>query len=179
MYVEIVNKFLAVGVIILQGIILVIALSFIYSYKKDNKILSFFKKYTFHFGSVVALGSILCSLFYSEIVGFPPCELCIIQRVFLYPQLILFGFGFYKKDKSILNYSLILAILGSITSIYHIFVESGITISALCGDPSGGGVSCSARYIYEFGYVTMPIMALTLSLFIIAIILNHKFYSKK
>jgi len=177
-YVEIVNKILSIGVIILQGLILFIALIYIFNYKKENKILFYFKKYTFYLGFLVALGSIIFSLFYSQIVGFPACELCLIQRVFLYPQLILFGFGLYRKDKSILNYSLVLAVLGSLVSIYHIFVESGLTTSILCGDPSSGGVSCSARYIYEFGYITMPIMALTLSLFIITIILNNKFYSK-
>lgn len=177
-YVLIINKILSLGVILLQGVILLIVINFILNYKKNNKFSLFFKKYTFHFGFLIALGSILCSLFYSEIVGFPPCDLCIIQRVFLYPQLILFGFGLYKKDKSILNYSLVLAILGSIVSIYHIFVESGFATSILCGDPSSGGVSCSARYVYEFGYVTMPIMALTLSLFIITLVLNYKYYSK-
>jgi disulfide bond formation protein DsbB len=178
-YVEIVNKILSLGIIFLQILILLIALNFIFNYKNENKILFFIKKYTFHLGFLVALGSIFCSLFYSEIAGFPPCDLCWIQRIFLYPQLILFGFGLYKKDKSILNYSLVLAILGSIVSIYHIFVENGLTTSVLCGDPSGGGVSCSARYIYEFGYITMPIMALTLSLFIITLVLNYKYYSKK
>ena len=84
-YVEIVNKILSIGVIILQGLILFIALIYIFNYKKENKILFYFKKYTLYLGFLVALGSIIFSLFYSEIVGFPACELCLIQRVFLYP----------------------------------------------------------------------------------------------
>jgi disulfide bond formation protein DsbB len=102
-----------------------------------------------------------------------------LQRIFLYPQLVLFGLGLYKKDKSIFDYSLIFAILGSITSIYHIYVEAGGTAGLACADPSYQGVSCSVRYVYEFGYVTMPSMALTLSLFIIILALNHKYLSKK
>lgn len=159
-------------------IILAIAFNFIFYFKRESKFLFFFKKYILHIGFLIALGAIVSSLFYSEVAGFPPCELCWVQRIFLYPQLVLFGFGLYKKNKIILNYGLVLAILGSFSSIYHIFVESGLTSGAFCSDPSNGGVSCSVRYIYEFGYMTMPIMALTLSLFIIALILNFKFYSK-
>lgn len=177
-YVEIINKILSLGTIFLQVVILLIAINFIFNRSRNNKILLFFKNYTFYLGFLAALGAVLLSLFYSEIVGYPPCDLCWIQRIFLYPQLVLFGMELYKKEKSIIDFSLIFAILGSITSIYHIFVEGGMISSAVCADPSSGGVSCSVRYIYEFGYITMPIMALTLSLFIISILLNYKYMSK-
>ncbi len=177
-YIEIINKILAVGTIFLQVVILLIAVNFIFNRSSENKILIFFKKYTFHFGFLASLGAVLLSLFYSEIVGYPPCELCWIQRIFLYPQLVLFGMELYKKEKSIVDFSLVFATLGSIVSIYHIFVESGIAEGPACADPSNGGVSCAVRYIYEFGYVTMPIMALTLSLFIISILLNYKYMAR-
>jgi len=177
-YVEVVNKILALGTIFLQIVILLIAINFIFNRSRENKILLFFKKNTFYFGFLISLGSVVLSLFYSEIVGFPPCELCWIQRIFLYPQLILFTMELYKKDRSIIDFSLVFAILGSIVSIYHIFVESGIAEGPACADPLNGGVSCAVRYIYEFGYVTMPIMALTLSLFIISILLNYKYMNR-
>lgn len=174
-YVLVLNKFLAIGTISLQVIILMLIINLIFFRSSQNKILNFFRNYTLVLGLLASFGSVLLSLFYSEIVGFPPCELCWIQRIFLYPQLVLFGLGLYKKDKSIFDYSLVLAFLGVITSVYHMFVEAGITSGPACADPLNGGVSCSIRYIYEFGYVTMPLMALTLSLFIIVIILNNKF----
>jgi disulfide bond formation protein DsbB len=174
-YVEIINKILAIGTIFLQVVILLIAINFIYNRSRNNKILIFFKNYTFYFGFLVAVGAVALSLFYSEIVGFPPCELCWIQRIFLYPQLVLFGMELYKKEKSIIDFSIVFATLGAITSIYHVFVESGALAGPACADPSRGGVSCAIRYIYEFGYVTMPIMALTMSLFIISILLNYKY----
>lgn len=180
-YVEIVNKILALGTIFLQVVILLIALNFIFSRSRENKILLFFKNYTFYFGFLAALGAVALSLFYSEIVGYPACELCWIQRIFLYPQLILFGMELYKKERSIIDFSIVFAILGSITSIYHIYVEAGGTKGLACAniDPSSTTeISCAVRYIYEFGYVTMPIMALTLSLFIISILLNYKYMSK-
>jgi len=177
-YVEIINKILSLGTIFLQIVILVLLFNLIFLKKHNNKILLFFKDYTFYLGFLSALGAVSLSLFYSEIVGFPACELCWIQRIFLYPQLVLFGMELYKKDRSIVDFSIAFAIFGSIVSIYHIFVESRIASGHACADPSNGGISCATRYIYEFGYVTMPIMALTLSLFIISILLNYKYMSK-
>lgn len=170
-----VNKILSLGTILMQVAILVILFNFFFLKRTGNKFLLFFKKYTFVFGFLVALGAVLLSLFYSEIVGFPPCELCWIQRIFLYPQLILFGMELYKRERSIVDFSIVFAIFGSLVSIYHIYVESTGGNGVFCGDPSNGGVSCAVRYIYEFGYVTMPLMALTLSLFIITILINYKY----
>ena len=180
-YVEIVNKILSLGTIFLQILIALIAINLILFRSPNNKILLFFKKYTFFFGFFVALGAVALSLFYSGIVGYPPCELCWIQRIFLYPQLILFSMELYKRDRSIIDFSIVFAIFGSLVSIYHIYIESGGSSSLGCAalTPSNvNQVSCAIRYIYEFGYITMPIMALTLSLFIISILLNYKYMSR-
>lgn len=180
-YLEIINKILSLGTIFLQVVILLIATNFIFNRSRNNKILIFFKNYTFYLGFLAALGAVLLSLFYSDVIGYPPCELCWIQRIFLYPQLVLFGMELYKKERSIVDFSIAFAVLGSITSIYHIYVEAGGTKGLACAtiDPaSTTQVSCAVRYIYEFGYITMPIMALTLSLFIISILLNYKYMSK-
>src|SRR5680860_105982 len=100
-YLDILNKTLSLGTIFLQIVILLLAFNLIFFRNTKNKILIFFKKYTFLFGFLAGLGAVVLSLFYSEVVGYPPCELCWIQRIFLYPQLILFGLGLYKKDRSI------------------------------------------------------------------------------
>ncbi len=84
----------------------------------------------------------------------------------------------YKRDRSIIDFSIVFALFGSLVSIYHIFVESGLTAGPACADPSRGGVSCAIRYIYEFGYITMPIMCLTASLFIITLLVNYKFMNR-
>lgn len=177
-YLDTVNKILSVGTIFLQIIILSIFITLIFFRNRDNPFLLFFKKYTFLFGFLGALGAFALSIFYSDFVGFPACELCWIQRIFLYPQLILFGMELYKRDRSIVDFSIVFAILGSITSIYHIYVEAGGTKGLACADPSNGGISCAVRYIYEFGYVTMPIMCLTISLFIIILLVNYKYMAR-
>jgi disulfide bond formation protein DsbB len=181
-YIEIVNKILSLGIIFLQLIIILISINLIFFRSPSNKVLLFFKKYTFYLGFIVALGAVISSLFYSQIVGFPPCELCWIQRIFLYPQLILFGMELHKRDHSIVDFSIVFAVLGSVVSMYHIYIENGGGSNLSCAvlSPTNTNqVSCVIRYVYEFGYITMPIMALTLSLFIISILWNYKYMSKK
>jgi len=178
-YVETFNKVMSLGVIGLQVIILLIALNFVFFRSRENKVLLFFKKNTFIFGFLIALGAVIISLFYSEIIGFPACELCWVQRIFLYPQLILFGMELYKKERAIVDYSMVLAICGAIVSVYHMYIETGGESSLPCAAPGvTTQVSCAIRYVYEFGYITIPVMSFTLSLFIIAILLNYKYMSR-
>jgi disulfide bond formation protein DsbB len=180
-YIEIINKILSIGTIFLQVFILAILVNLIFLRKRTNPFLLLVKEYTFILGFLGAVGAFALSLFYSEIVGFPPCELCWIQRIFLYPQLILFGMELYKRDRSIVDFSLAFAILGSLTSVYHVYVENGGTKGLACATiapTSTTQISCAVRYIYEFGYVTMPVMALTLSVFIIVLLMNYKYISR-
>ena len=180
-YVEIVNKILSLGTIFLQVAIAIVIINLFFARRRDNKTLIFFKDYTFHFGFAMALGAFFMSLFYSVIVGFPPCDLCWVERIFLYPQLILFSVELYKRDHSIVDFGIIFATIGSLVSIYHVFVENGVAKSLACAVPNPANpsiVSCAIRYVYEFGYITIPIMALTASLFILSILFNYKYMSK-
>jgi disulfide bond formation protein DsbB len=178
-YLGLINKTLSFGTIFLQLTIVFLVFNLIFFNKTENKILSFFKKFTLPLGFLMALGAFSLSLFYSEIIGYPPCTLCWVQRIFLYPQLILFGLAWYKKENAIIDFSLVFAIFGSVSSLYHMYVEAGGKTGLACANPASGEVSCAVRYLYEFNYVTLPLMALTLSLFIITILLNYKYSLKK
>jgi len=180
-YVEIANKVLALGTIGMQLLIVLLLLNLIFFRHRNNQVLIFFQKQTFYLGFLVALAAFGLSLFYSEIVGYPPCELCWIQRIFLYPQLILFGMELYKRDRSIVDFSIAFASFGTIVSFYHIYIENGGSSGLGCAvltPENTSQISCAIRYIYEFGYITMPIMALTSSLFIISILLNYKYMAR-
>lgn len=180
-YVEIVNKILSLGTICLQFFLVSVLIALVFFRKRDNPYLVLIKEYTFILGFLSALGAFVLSLFYSNVVGFPPCELCWVQRIFLYPQLVLFGMELYKRDRSIVDFSIVFATLGSLVSIYHVYIENGGSSNLSCATTNSINVtqvSCATRYIYEFGYITMPIMALTLSLFIIIILVNYKYISR-
>jgi len=177
-YVDTFNQFVGIGVMLMQVSIIVIAGNLLFLKKRENVVLNFFKKYTFIIGFLISLGSVALSLFYSNVIGFPACELCYLQRIFLYPQLILFGMELYKRDQSMVDFSIALAFCGSIASLFHLYVENGGGASLSCATGGPGVVSCATRYVYEFGYITVPVMALTASVFIIILLVNYKYMTR-
>lgn len=63
------------------------------------------------------------SLFYSEIMGYVPCEMCWYQRILMYPLVIIYGTAAIKKDISIALPGLILSVIGLPISIYHYILQ--------------------------------------------------------
>lgn len=177
-YIDTFNQFVSIGVIGMQIAILVIIASLLFFRTHNNSILIFFKKYAFYIGFMVSLGAVALSLFYSDVIGFPPCELCWIQRIFLYPQLILFSMELYKRDRTMIDFSIALAFFGMITSLFHLYIENGGASSLACATGGTAAISCATRYVYEFGYVTIPVMALTSSVFFILLMVNYKYMSR-
>jgi disulfide bond formation protein DsbB len=98
------------------------------------------------------------TLVYSDYLGIEPCSLCWWQRVFLYPQVILFGAAAWKKDSYIAEYSIVLSFFGAGVALYQHFLQI-FPGSLPC--PSTG-VSCAQRFLFEFGFVTYPLMAFAL-----------------
>jgi disulfide bond formation protein DsbB len=177
-YVETINHFLAIGIIILELLVLVIAFNLIFVRSRTNNVLLFFKEFTYWGVFLTALGSVALSLFYSVVVGFPPCELCWMQRVFIYPQVVLFAIALYKHDRSVVDYALALSIIGTLISIYHVYIENGGTSSLACAIEGRAQVSCVTTWVFEFGYITIPVMALSAGLFMVILLLNYKYMTK-
>jgi disulfide bond formation protein DsbB len=99
------------------------------------------------------------SLFFSEVAGFVPCDLCWFQRICMYPLSILTLLAAWRGDYRIVRYLLPLPVVGAGVSIYHMLIEN-----AVIKEPSScriGGAGCVVKWIDEFGYVTIPTLALT------------------
>ncbi|MEK9171893.1 MAG: disulfide bond formation protein B [Patescibacteria group bacterium] len=124
---------------------------------------------------MVALAAIIGSLFYSEIVGFEPCVLCWWQRVFLYPTVFIFAAALWRKDRSVFSYVLPLIVLGGIIAVYQAQVDFGGSSLLACTDGEG---ACSKIYVMAFGYITIPTMSLTVSLYILLLAWANKIYGK-
>src|SRR6185295_7978736 len=101
MLVDFVNKLLALGVIAGQIFIVCSILYFIFFRKTPNPIAQFIGKNGLVLAFLFSLASMLGSLFYSQIAGFPPCDLCWFQRIFMYPLVFLLGLALIKKDSRI------------------------------------------------------------------------------
>ena len=133
----------------------------------------FFGKHSFLFAGIIAITATVSSLFYSNIAGFAPCTLCWWQRVFLYPQAIILAMATFIKDKHIRAFCLTFSILGAIVSIYHSYLQFGGNPLIPCA-AAGASVACTFRYFLEFGYITIPTMALTTFVIIILLMLLKK-----
>lgn len=104
-----------------------------------------------------ALIATLGSLFFSEIMGYIPCTLCWIQRIFMYPLVIIYGVALFKKDLNIALPGLIMSGVGMLISAYHYGLQKLPALQeagGLCGD-----VPCNLQYINYFGFVTIPFLA--------------------
>ena len=100
------------------------------------------------------------SLFFSEIAHFVPCELCWYQRICMYPLTAVSLLAALANDRRAARYLLPLPLAGAGVSVYHLLVENGVvgqTSTCLISAPGG----CATKWIEEFGYVTIPTLALT------------------
>jgi disulfide bond formation protein DsbB len=115
------------------------------------------------FVAAIATGG---SLFFSEIAGFVPCELCWYQRICMYPLSLLTLFAAAHNDYRVARYLFPIPVVGAGVSVYHLLIENGVV-----REPTAcrvGGAGCTVKWINEFGYVTIPTLALTAFLLLIA-----------
>jgi disulfide bond formation protein DsbB len=100
------------------------------------------------------------SLFYSEIAGFVPCELCWYQRICMYPLSILTLLPALASDYRIARYLLPLPVVGACIAVYQILIEQGVvkqTQACLISAPGG----CATKWTDTLGYLTIPVLTLT------------------
>jgi len=108
---------------------------------------------------IVNLVAMCGSLFYSNILMYPPCSLCWAQRICVYPQVLILAVGFLKKDKNVFWYSMPLLAAGLIISGYHNLLYYDFISQAI--SECTGGVSCTSKQVEYLGFVTIPLMSLT------------------
>lgn len=142
----------------LMSLVLLITMFFI---KGDNKIIHLTKKYGMTIAFIVVLTAMAGSLTFSDILGYEPCKLCWFQRILMYPQVLILGIGLWKKDafRTSTLYALILSLIGIPLAFYHYLVQLGL-VAAPC-TTGGFTVSCAKYFSMTYGYITIPIMALS------------------
>lgn len=119
----------------------------------------------------------LGSLYFSEIMKFPPCALCWYQRICLYPLVLGFGAALLTNDLGYKIYTLPLAFVGLLISIYHNLLYFGVIKASLV--PCTADVSCSAKQLELFGFVTIPLMSMMSFIVIIVLVLLDRRERKK
>jgi disulfide bond formation protein DsbB len=99
------------------------------------------------------------SLFFSEILKLTPCALCWLQRFFMYPLIVVLGLAIKGKLKRVQWWALPLSLGGMILAFFHALIYYGVIPES--GKICFTGVSCAARYVELFGFVSIPIMSLS------------------
>lgn len=105
----------------------------------------------------ISLLAVMGSVFYSEVMGYEPCELCWVQRILMYPLVVIYGIATLKKNTSIALPGLILSGIGMFVSIYHYTIQKLPALQESGG--MCGSVPCNLQYVNYFGFVTIPFLA--------------------
>ena len=107
---------------------------------------------------LMALVGTVGSLFFSEVMLYPPCVLCWYQRIALYPLVLIIGVGIATGDKRVARYALPLTLAGLAIAVYHNLLYYGFVPESIT--PCTEGVPCNAVQIELLGFITIPLMAL-------------------
>lgn len=114
-------------------------------------------KFSVYLAWGISLFSTFASLFFSEILKFPPCSLCWYQRIFMYPLAIIIPVGILSADKYISRYVTALSAFGLLfatyhTLIYHNIIQEAITVCT-------ADLSCKTKQLELFGFLSIPLMS--------------------
>lgn len=157
----------------------VLVLSFIADKSWRKKVIRFVGENGVLLAFLVSLSAVLGSLFYSEVLGYEPCVLCWWLRVFTYPLAVIFGLALYKKTRSAgsaaFMFAVPLVIIASVIALYFSYTSVGGASLLSC---TAAGGACSRIYVKVMGYITIPSMSLTSSVFVLAIAWVKKLYDE-
>lgn len=151
--VESLNFYLALGGIVA----LLCAAILIIDERRERALAPFIKSYGLTAALTISIGASIAALVYSEVFGFVPCGFCWIERMFLFPQIFLLLVAIYCKDALVARYGIVLSITGLVIALYHHYLQMGGSAFVRC--PSAGTVDCAKRIMFEFGFMTFPLLA--------------------
>lgn len=106
---------------------------------------------------LTALAGVLGSLYFSEIMKFPPCALCWYQRICLYPLALIFAVALWTEDQNYKKYALPFILIGLLVSLYHNLLYYGLISATLT--PCTKELSCTAKQLELFGVITIPMLS--------------------
>ncbi|MBI63601.1 MAG: disulfide bond formation protein B [Chloroflexi bacterium] len=130
-------------------------------------------KNTLFFCFILSFLGTIGSLYLSEVRNLEPCKLCWFERIFLFPLVLIFFITWLKKDRNGMIISIPFILIGSLISLYH-YLQQIFPTSESCEV-----VSCSSPYIWELGFISIPLMAFFNFFGILLILVNYKIVSTK
>ena len=112
----------------------------------------------------------LGSLFFSEVMAVPVCELCWYQRIAMYPLVLILAIGLLPYDPKVLRYAAAFTSLGWLIALFQVLLVAGIIPES--AQPCVQGIPCSETHISLFGFLNIPTLSL-LTFTVIGILLFY------
>ena len=149
-------------------------------FTKNNQILKridlrskFNAQNTLFYGFLLSIIGTLSSLYLSEVKDLEPCKYCWFERVFLFPLVFIFFVSWIKKNSFGIIISIPFIISGILLTLYHYWIQ------LFPPDETCDVISCSSPYIWELGFISIPLMAFFNFFGLLLIVINYKLIGEK
>ncbi len=126
----------------------------------DLGVIKFLRPVSIEVAAAIATGSMLGSLYMSEIANFNPCRLCWIQRGFMYPAAFILIAAIFVKNAALKWAAFALSAVGFGVAVFHRYEQ--VVYDPLAGHEGGFCDPlnpCGLPWVQEFGFITIPTMA--------------------
>lgn len=111
---------------------------------------------------LVAAVTMAGSLYYSLGAHYLPCELCWYQRICIYPLAAILLVAAVRRDRRIWMYAAAPVLAGIVIAIYHTQLQAFPEQKTFCDITN----PCTNRFVWEFGFLSLPLMNLVALVFI-------------
>lgn len=160
-----VNQFLSTGAVLIHILLGIFLLSLLIP-KFRTPVWAWIQRYAYAIGLTMTIFAVSGSLFYSEIAQYTPCKLCWLQRIAIFPLPLLLLVGLLRKSKDTGWFILPQVLIGLAIALFHYTNQvwsalSPSTAPTLNCSTVGYAPSCSEFFVMQYGYITIPMMAIT------------------
>lgn len=125
------------------------------------------RRYGLYLAGLIALVATSGSLYFGYVKHFIPCDLSWFQRAMMYSLTLLLLVGALRRDRGVAPYAILLAAVGATFSVAEYLYQKA---PGILPTPSAKLALCQAEWINEFGFVTLPLLAL-MAFVLIAVLL--------
>jgi len=174
---ETMKLFFAMGAIAANLLTVALIVVGIAGRDKEESPFEFLRGLTLWLAGGVAIAATLGSLYLSDIVHLIPCKFCWYQRIAMYPLAIVLPMAAWRKDNGIRIYAAVLALVGLAIAVWHRLLQAFPSLDS--GACAAVGPPCSSPYIVEFGFVTIPYMAISAFALILALLWANRINSQR
>ncbi len=107
---------------------------------------------------ILSLIASLGSLFFSDVMGYPPCVLCWYQRIAMYPLVFILPWALFPFSRQIVKAIMPLTLVGWAIAFYHNLLYYKILPES--HSPCVKGISCTSVQLQWMGFITIPLLSL-------------------